>query len=258
VGDAAAVARPAASSPEDQVVTSDEGPIRVITLNRPQRLNAFTDVGYGMLAAALQAADAAPGVHVVLIEGAGRGFSSGVDLDAFVDGDHASFDRAFGMLIDTLAGFRKPLLAAVGGVAVGFGATLLLHCDLVLVADDARIRFPFTQLGTAPEAGSSWLLPAAVGAQRAADLILTSRWLDGTEAARIGLAARCVPAGELAGAARAVANDIASHPLPAVIAAKQLLKVSTASAVGRASGFERTAAHALSAELGPLRDRRHG
>jgi enoyl-CoA hydratase/carnithine racemase len=245
-----------ASAHESEVTVVDEGPLRVIVLNRPRRLNAFTDVGYRMLGDAFREADATPNVRVVLIEGAGRGFSSGVDLDALRDGDRDSFGREFGVLIDTLTGLRKPLLAAVGGVAVGFGATLLLHCDLVLVSDDARLRFPFTQLGTAPEAGSSWLLPAAIGAQRAADLILTSRWLDGAEATAIGLAARCVPAAELADAARSVANEIASHPLPALIAAKQLLKASTGAAVARASGLEMAAARSLSMDLRSPRVRR--
>jgi enoyl-CoA hydratase/carnithine racemase len=247
----------AAGAFEPEVMVEDDGRVRVITLNRPHRLNAFTDVGYRMLGAALREADDAPEVHVVLIEGAGRGFSSGVDLDCLRDGDRDAFGREFAVLIDTMVAMRKPLVAAVHGVAVGFGATLLLHCDIVAVAETARLRFPFAQIGTAPEAGSSWLLPAAVGAQRAADLLLTSRWVDGTEAAAIGLAARCVPDDDLADTARTLAHEIACHPLPAVVAAKQLLKASTAAAVARASGLEGAAGHSLATDIGPLRDHRY-
>jgi enoyl-CoA hydratase/carnithine racemase len=238
-----------------EVVTGDHGPVRVITLNRPQRLNAFTDTGYRALGLALREADESAGVRVVVLEGAGRAFSSGVDLDALRDGEPESFGREFGVLIDTLVGLGKPLLAAVNGPAVGFGATLLLHCDLVVVADDARLGFPFTRLGTAPEAGSSWLLPAAIGAQRAADLILTSRWVGGPEAVQLGLAARCVPAAELAPTVRALAAEIAAHPLQALIEAKRLLKASTPAAVSRATALESASGRALAAELGRLGDR---
>jgi enoyl-CoA hydratase/carnithine racemase len=240
---------------DDEVVAADEGPVRVITLNRPGRLNAFTATGYRALGAALRDADASPDVRVVVLEGAGRAFSSGVDLDAFREGDAAAFSREFTVLIDTLVTLRRPLLAAVQGPAVGFGATLLLHCDLVVVADDARLRFPFTRLGTAPEAGSSWLLPAAIGAQRAADLILTSRWVGGPEAVELGLAARCVPAAELSATVRAVAAEIAAHPLSALIAAKQLLKSSTSTAVSEATARESAAGKALGEELGQLGQR---
>jgi enoyl-CoA hydratase/carnithine racemase len=239
-----------------QILVSDEGLIRLVTLNRPHRLNAFTDVGYELLGDVLRQADAAEGIKVVLLEGAGRGFSSGVDLDAFRDGDRAAYSETFGRLLDALVGLSKPLVAAVHGAAVGFGATLLLHCDLVIVADDARIRFPFTQLGTAPEAGSSWLLPAAVGAQRAADLILTSRWVSGTEAVHLGLAARSVVASDLASVARATAREIASHPLSALVAAKGLLKSAAAQAVPPAIAREAAQARSLSMDLASVRDRR--
>jgi len=241
------------AAPEIEV--DDEGALRVITLNRPHRLNAFTAEGYRLLAAALRDADDATQVSVVLLQGAGRAFSSGVDLGALLDSDNSTLARVFGELIDTLVGLRKPLLAAVHGVAVGFGATLLLHCDLVVVADDARLRFPFTQLGTAPEAGSSWLLPQAIGAQRASDLILTSRWVDGPEAVALGLAARCVPASGLAAAVRDAAAAIAANPQAAVIAAKRLLKTATAGAVAEATAKESAVARLLTDELGALRPR---
>ena len=117
---------------------------------------------------------------MVLLEGAGRGFSSGVD-PASVGTEGSALGETFDDLIESLIRFSKPLVAAVHGVAIGFGATLLLHCDLVIVADSARLRLPFTALGTTPEAASNVLLPQIVGLQRAADLLLTH---DGSPAAR--------------------------------------------------------------------------
>jgi enoyl-CoA hydratase/carnithine racemase len=207
---------------------TDDGAVRTLTLHRPERLNAFTAEAYGALADAVLAADADDAVQVIVITGAGRAFSSGVDLDAFRSGDSETFAREFVRLVDALIDCRKPVVAAVHGAAVGFGATMLLHCDIVVVAHDTRLRFPFTQLGTTPEAGSSALLPAVIGAQRAAEILLTSRWVSGDEAAAIGLAAVAVPADEVLGRARAIAGAITEQHQPAVLAAKRLLRASAA------------------------------
>lgn len=211
---------------EAPILTSDDGSIRVITLNRPKRLNAFTPESYRLLTSALRDAGADASVHVVLLTGAGRAFSSGVDLQVLADAgsDTSEFTAAFDGLVETLAAFPKPLIATVHGVAVGFGFTLLLHCDLVLTATDARLRAPFTALGTTPEAASSWLLPRLVGAARASDLLLTSRWLSGEEAVELGLAARCCPVESLAATAREVAHEIAALSPSAVAATKALIR----------------------------------
>jgi enoyl-CoA hydratase/carnithine racemase len=241
------------------VITDDEGPVRVITLNRPARLNAFTAESYQALADTLVAADQDPGVRVVLLVGAGRAFSSGVDLDALSaaaagpDGDRDKFGTTFDRLLSSLMAFSKPLLAAVHGVAVGFGATILLHCDIVLVAEDARMRMPFTDLGTAPEAGSSALLPMLVGHQHAADVLYTSRWVDGPEAVQIGFAARTYPADRLRHEADALAGEIAARPPEAVVAAKRLIRAGRAELTQAALDREREASGRLHAVLGPLR-----
>jgi enoyl-CoA hydratase/carnithine racemase len=147
------------------------------------------------------------------------------------------FDR----LLDALLAFPKPLLAAVNGVAVGFGMTMLLHCDLVLVDDDARLRTPFTEMQLAPEAGSSWLLPRAVGAQAAAFLLLTSEGIDGREAERIGLAWRCCRAGTVLDETMAIARRLASLPLAPLVATKRLLRETNADAIADAFVRERDA-----------------
>jgi enoyl-CoA hydratase/carnithine racemase len=191
------------SAPE--ILFRDDGRVRIVTFNRPDRVNAFTASAYRSLARVLNEADTAGDVSVVLMQGSGRGFSSGVDLDSAAEQDRV-LGETFDDLIESLIRFSKPLLAAVHGAAVGFGATILLHCDLVLVGDKARLRYPFTALGTTPEAGSSSLLPRLVGLQRAADLLLTSRWISGAEAAEIGLAARCCPEESLHAEALATAR----------------------------------------------------
>ncbi len=239
---------------DEPVLVDDTGAVRELTLNRPERLNAFTTRSYRLLAALLNEADKDGRVHAVLLRGAGRGFCSGVDLVELRDHPDtgAELGEAFDELLATLVSLRTPLLAAVHGPAVGFGATILLHCDLVLMADDARVRFPFTSLRTAPEAGSSVLLPSLVGPQRAAELLFTSRWIEATEAVTMGLALRHCPPGRLAAEALDLATAIAAEPPEAVAIAKQLLRAGRAEGLTAAMTGERLAAQHLSQALGPM------
>jgi enoyl-CoA hydratase/carnithine racemase len=237
--------------PESEVLVQDTGRVRRVTLNRPERVNAFTALSYRSLARVLDEADGAGEVSVVLMEGAGRGFSSGVDL-ASISVEGEALGKSFDTLIESLIRFSKPLLAAVHGAAVGFGTTLLLHCDLVLVADTARLRFPFTALGTTPEAASSVLLPQIVGLQRAADLLLTSRWISGSEAAQMGLAARCCPEASLHSEAFATAQALSELPDAALAAGKRLVRAGATALIRDAFSRERAEAGALHEALGPI------
>jgi enoyl-CoA hydratase/carnithine racemase len=142
--------------------------------------------------------------------------------------------------------------ATVHGVAVGIGFTIQLHCDVVLLADNARLRAPFTQLGTAPEAGSSWLRPRAIGAQRAAELILTSRWLTAAEAVEWGLAAQSCPPDALHRRVSEVAHEIAAHSTEATQAAERLLREGRTQAVRTALERERDTASALQERLSSI------
>jgi enoyl-CoA hydratase/carnithine racemase len=241
-------------SPSDRLVLADDdGAVRTLTLNRPTRLNAFTSASYARLAELLREAARDPGVLAVVLRGAGRAFSSGVDLEELSDEHRGPALRdTFDALVATLLDVEKPMLAAVHGPAVGFGATILLHCDLVLLADDARLRFPFSSLRTAPEAGSSALLPLSVGPQRAAELLFTSRWVGAAEAVDIGLALRCCPRERLDEDVRALAERVAQQPSAAVASAKRLLRAGWAELVGAASTRERAEAQHLLAALGSL------
>lgn len=236
------------------MLASDDGLVRTLTLNRPTRLNAFTAASYRRLAQLLRDAAENPNVLVVVLRGQGRAFCSGVDLEELGDEGGQGGQKlgeAFDALVKELLGFAKPLVAAVHGPAVGFGATILLHCDVVLVADDARLRFPFTSLSTAPEAGSSALLPAIVGPQRAAELFFTSRWIDAAEAVSYGLALFRCPRQQLDAEVGDLAERIAQQPGAAVASTKRLLRADRMQMVSAASRRERAEAGWLSSKFGP-------
>jgi enoyl-CoA hydratase/carnithine racemase len=205
--------------------SDDHHHVRVLTLDRPLRRNAFDQAQYVGLAEALADASRDATVRCVVVTGAGGCFSAGQDLDemaAIARGELTGAD-GFTRLLEELETFPKPLLAAVDGAAVGIGATMLLHCDLVLVAESARLRFPFAEMGVPPEAGSSALLPDRVGRQRAAELLFTARWISAAEAHDLGLAVDIVPTAELLERSLAVAVSIAINHPAAVATAKRLL-----------------------------------
>ena len=130
---------------------------------------------------------------------------------------------AFDRFLDGIGAFEKPLLAAVNGLAVGVGATLLLHCDVVFAAESAKLRFPFTALGLVPEAGSTHLLPLLVGPQRAAELFFSAEWIDAAYARELGIVRRVFPDAELFGATLERAGELAAQPVGALRATKRIL-----------------------------------
>ena len=205
--------------------------VAVITMNRPERKNAFTREQYELLANALNGADQDSEVRVAVLTGAGAAFSSGQDLKEMMElasgvasgTPTTSKAGGFTVLLDALEVFSKPLIAAVNGVAVGIGMTLLPFCDLVLIDETARMRVPFSELGVPPEAASSVLFADRIGWQRAAELLLTARWVDATEAVEIGLALRTTPAGEALSQARELATTIASKSAYSTRVIKQLM-----------------------------------
>jgi enoyl-CoA hydratase/carnithine racemase len=229
----------------------DEGAVRRLTLDRPGSANAFNRRLSEAFADAMQAAADDDGVSVVVLTGEGKVFSAGADLNDLARGSDAgsdtagsaetgrggaavgssSFGRGMNALIPAFAEFPKPLVAAVNGAAVGIGATMLLHCDAVLVSERARIRFPFTSMGISPEAASSLLLPRLVGRQQAARLLLTSEWVDAARAVELGLALAVSPHDALLDDAHAFAGEIAQHPLAALVATKRLLLAAERDAV---------------------------
>jgi enoyl-CoA hydratase/carnithine racemase len=205
----------------------DGAVVRVIRFNRPEARNAFNFALYDAVTDAINAAADDGACHVVVLTGTGSSFSAGQDLKemaALVTGE-ASPDAANGFrgLLDAVQSFEKPLLAAVNGVGVGLGFTLLPHCDLVFMADDARLRVPFAELGVPPEAASSYMFPKTLGWQRAALLLFTGAWMTAPEAVDAGLALAHFPGESLLAETLTVARTIAAMPLDALMASKRLL-----------------------------------
>jgi enoyl-CoA hydratase/carnithine racemase len=206
----------------------DDGRVRLVTLNRPDALNAFNEALYDATTKALMDAAAAPGVAVLVLTGAGRAFSAGTDVvemaaattspAGFKHGHHG-----FPGLIDQLAAFPKPLICAVNGLALGIGATLLGYAELVLMSSDARVRCPFTDLAVAPEAASSYLFPSLLGRQAASWLLMSSEWFTADECERIGLAWRVVDPEVLLAETLAVAHHLAAKPLASLVETKRTI-----------------------------------
>lgn len=209
------------------VLEADELAVRLLTLNRPAALNAFDQALYDALTDALIRADADQSLSVIVLTGAGRAFSAGTDLaDLAAHGDFRhgpDTQHGFAGLLDVLIGLRKPLVCAVNGLAVGLGATLLGHADLVFMAKTARLRCPFTALGLAPEAASSVTFPRLMGRQQASWVLLSSAWLDAEDCVRNGLAFKVVAADRLLQVALEHARELACHPLESLVATKQLI-----------------------------------
>ena len=199
--------------------------VALLTLNRPEKRNAFNDRQYDDLADALAEARADEAIKTAVITGAAGAFSAGQDLGEMSDPQQHDDGKAHGFLpfIDQLSRFDLPLLAAVNGVGVGIGLTMLLHCDLVYMAQSARLRAPFVSLGLVPEAGSSLLLQAIVGPQPAAELLYTTAWIDAERAVALGLAAAAFPDDELLQRTMERASEIAAQPRAALRGTKQLL-----------------------------------
>jgi len=196
--------------------------VLVLTLNRVGRKNAFDETMWREARDALRDAQESDAVRAVIVTGAGDAFSAGQDLGQMAAPPPGE-PPGFPSFMDRLTAFDKPLLAAVNGVGVGIGLTLLLHCDVVWIAEGARLRAPFVPLGVVPEAASSYLLPLQLGHQRAAELLYTAEWIDARRAVELGIASRALAREQLLPELRALAARIAAQPLGALRWTKRLL-----------------------------------
>ena len=203
---------------------ADDNRVRTLTLHRPEALNAFNEALYDATAIALRAAAEDREVAVVLITGTGRAFSAGTDLAEMqariTDADFTPGEHGFMGLIDALTDFPKPLICAVNGLGLGIGTTILGFADLAFMASTAKLKCPFTSLGVAPEAASSYLLPQLIGRQNAAWLLMSSEWVSADEALRMGLVWKVCEPEDLMGEARRHAEVLASRPISSLQAVK--------------------------------------
>ena len=227
------------------LLISNANRVRTLTLNRPDALNAFNEALYEATAMAIREAADDPDVAVVLLTGNGRAFSAGNDLKEMqariTDPALANQGSHFTSLIDALADFPKPFICAVNGLGVGIGTTILGYADLVFMSSEARLMCPFTSLGVAPEAASSYLLPQLIGRQNAAWLLMSSEWVSAEEALRMGLVWRVCEPGELLADALRHAEILAARPIPSLIAVKQT--IAEPSRAGITAATERENAH---------------
>jgi enoyl-CoA hydratase/carnithine racemase len=206
------------------IVTAREGAVQRIQLNRPDKKNAITTAMYAELADAIAAADAERSVRVVLLHGAGDCFTAGNDLHDFLANPPQGEDRPAFRFLHAISHAGKPIVAAVHGVAIGIGTTMLGHCDLVYAAEGTRFHLPFVNLGLCPEGGSSLLLPLTAGYQRAAELLMLGEPFDAGKAREVGLVTEIVPGPQLVPAAAAAAQRLAAKPPASLRLTKQLLK----------------------------------
>jgi enoyl-CoA hydratase/carnithine racemase len=224
-----------------QVLTERAGGVLTLTLDRPEKKNSLTREMYAAMAGALRDADRDRDIRVVLLQANGDTFTAGNDLQEFADiNGGAAPPEGFSAqpLLEALAESRTPIVAAVQGHAVGIGTTLLLHCDLVFVAEDALLSTPFVNLALAPEAASSLLLPSRIGHVRAFAMFALGETIDGRTAAAWGMANQALPAGEVRARARAAAEQLAQRPPAAVAATKALMRDAAAYARRYEAEFE--------------------
>jgi len=207
------------------VVVSDPRPgVRVIALHRPEKKNALTRAMYDALSAALRTADPDRNIRVVCLSGSGDAFTAGNDISDFRLGPPpVSNEVGPGGFIAAVAGMEKPVIAAVNGLAVGIGTTILLHCDLVYAAAGARFQLPFVSLGLVPEAGSTGILPGAFGRRRASELLLFGEFLNAVTAERWGLVNAVFPDADLMDRVLERAEALAAKPARVVRLIKHLL-----------------------------------
>jgi len=210
----------------DQVLVSDDGAVRTIRMNRPEKKNALTAVMYDAMAEAIETAGGSSGIGSILIAGVPGAFSAGNDLQDFLKAAMGG-DGLGGAVIRflyALARAERPLVAAVQGVAVGIGTTMMFHCDYAVAATDARFSTPFVALGLVPEAASSLIAPRVMGHRRAFELLVMGKPLNGEEAKACGLVNQVAPADQVEAEAMKAAQQIAALPPEGVAISRRLMK----------------------------------
>jgi len=224
------------------ILSSKENGVLTLEFNRPERKNAITAAMYQTMADAITAADQDTAVRAILIVGKPEIFTAGNDLEDFMKSgrDVAVEDRSVYKFMLALSGATKPIVAAVSGAAVGIGTTLLMHCDLVYAADNAKFSMPFVQLGLCPEFASSLLLTQIAGYPRAAEKLMLGEVFLAQEALEMGLVSKVLPAAELLAFAQGQAAKLVALPASSIRATKQLMKAARKGPVAEAMAAENT------------------
>jgi enoyl-CoA hydratase len=231
---------------EQPILLETHGRVAVITLNRPQQMNALDDALMDALGAALLACDADADIGAIVITGNDKAFAAGADIAAMADWTY--MDVYQGDFItrnwETIRRVRKPVIAAVAGFAMGGGCELAMACDMIVAAESARFALPEIKLAMLPGAGGTQRLPRALGKAKAMDLCLTGRMRDAAEADRYGLVSRVVMDKQLLAETIDLASRIAAFSLPALMAIKECVNRAWETSLSEGIGFERRQLHA--------------
>ena len=231
---------------ESPILTTRNGRVGVITLNRPAQLNALNDALMDALGQALLGLDADPDIGAIVITGSDKTFAAGADIAVMADWSYMDVFQS-GFITrnwETIRQVRKPVIAAVAGYAMGGGCELALACDIVIAAESAQFALPEIKLAMLPGAGGTQRLPRAIGKAKAMDMCLSARMLNAEEADRYGLVSRVVPDAELQATALKLATQIAGYSLPALMAIKESVNRAHESSLSEGILFERRALHA--------------
>lgn len=232
----------------EDVLVETRGAVRILTLNRPERLNALNAGVHEALASAFEAIERDDAIRAVLLTGAGRGFCAGADLTQNMGGNRdlgASIDRHYNPLVRRMRALPKPIVAAVNGVAAGAGANLALAADIVVAAESANFTEAFIRIGLIPDAGGTWFLPRLVGDARARGLAMLGETISATQAAEWGLIWRCLPDDGFFDAALALATDLSGRPTQAIAAMKRALGAAGGNGLDQQLDLERDLQRAM-------------
>lgn len=230
----------------ENIIVETKGRVGVITLNRPNALNALNLALKAELSDAIDAFEADDKVGCMLITGSDKAFAAGADIKEMADKSFIeAFLGNFAGTWDRASKAKKPLVAAVAGFALGGGCELAMQCDIIIAADTAKFGQPEIKLGIIPGIGGTQRMTRAIGKAKATEMILTGRMMDAAEAESCGLVARVVPADKLQDEAMKVANTIATMSLPSVLAAKEAIARAFEGPLAEGVMFERRIFHAL-------------
>ena len=211
-------------SKDPHIEYSLEGKVLHIKINRPEKKNALTPGMYKALGDGIRIADESDLINVIFIRGIDACFTSGNDVSGFSASNQTNEERPSVHFMNALNDARKPLVAAVSGLAIGIGTTLLFHCDLVYASESCFLQLPFTRLGLCPEAGSSYLLPKQIGYQRSAELMLLGDRFTSSKAKELGIVTEVLPQEDYLSFTIEKANELSNLPAQAVQTSKALLK----------------------------------
>lgn len=225
----------------EMILVETQGRVGVITLNRPQALNALCDQLMTELGDALRGFDADPTVGAIVITGSPKAFAAGADIKEMKDRTYPAvhFDDFIGKRWETVLTIQKPVIAAVAGFALGGGCELAMMCDLILAADNAKFGQPEINLGIIPGAGGTQRLVRSIGKSKAMEMVLTGRMMDAVEAERANLVCRIVPVADLIVEAVKMGEKMASLSAPSVAMAKEAINVAYETTLREGVRFER-------------------